>query len=362
MNSILSLFKLAGAFAAVVLGIGLLSKSDTGIFASQEVSGVAEMSLAAAEEAGTNVALGAYDSRSRPERVRPTAPSRSARPSSASRSTPSRPSAREVQPTSRPSNNRASMSAHQIEDWIQLNVAQTYLEAEKETISPGAILATGVYFLEQGSGDMSMTAADVAAYLAEVRQSADANAKARMKYIANSEQWFEGLNLAGFDGDRIAKIFREHELNAFDKQMFNRHVERKVEQTDYAREDVSLAAEKDSRDADLADAYNDYASRDDVRAKHSLPTRVKAVTPSSREVSEGRREAEGIRIGESKTYDDPRLFWAVLQEMIALENDYASWAAYKAENPRDADRSFQSRSDIMALGGEMKVTRKRQSS
>jgi hypothetical protein len=266
---------------------------------------------------------------------------------------------REVTSTTRQSKDRASMTAREVEDWIQLNVSQTYLEAEQETMSPGVILATGVYFLQSGTGDMTMTAADVAAYLKEVRQTAKADAKARMKYIANSEEWFEGLKMAGFDGDRIADIFSEHQLAAYDKQMFNRHVERKIERTDYATKDVHLAADAKTRNRDLADAYNDYANRSNVRAKLSLPSRVAAEPLSEREISDSRREALSIGSGQSKTYDDPRVFWAVLKEMIALENDYPSWDAYQSAHPNDADRAFQSRSDIMATGGVMKVSRRK---
>ena len=60
----------------------------------------------------------------------------------------------------------------------------------------------------------------------------------------------------------------------------------------------------------------------------------------------------------NSTYDNPRLFWSVLQEVIALENDYKSWDNYRADHSAAAEKEFQRRSDIMALGGEMKVTRK----
>lgn len=355
MNFILQLFKIAGAFAAVVLCIGFAAKSDFNFLEAAEVSGV---SMASIEDAST-AALDAYDRPVNVDRRRPGSSSFNTNLAESENISSRSVTPREVSSTTRRSKDRASMTTREIEDWIQLNVAQTYLEAEQETMSPGVILATGVYFLQSGTGDMSMTAADVAAYLKEVRQTAKSEAKARMKYIANSEQWFEGLRMAGFDGDRISQIFNSHQLEAYDKQMFNRHVERKIERTDYETADENLAADVEDRNRDLADAYNDYANRSDVRAKLSLPTRVEAEPLSVEEVSDSRREALSIGSGQSKTYDDPRIFWAVLKEMIALENDYPSWDAYQKDYPREADRSFQARSDIMATGGVMKVNRRK---
>ncbi|MEL6973527.1 MAG: hypothetical protein AAFO02_25465, partial [Bacteroidota bacterium] len=76
------------------------------------------------------------------------------------------------------------------------------------------------------------------------------------------------------------------------------------------------------------------------------------------EVNAGRQEAESFGKGESRTYSEPRHFWSVLKEVIALEKGYESWDAYQADHPKSADRAFQRRSDIMANGGVMKVTRR----
>ena len=45
--------------------------------------------------------------------------------------------------------------------------------------------------------------------------------------------------------------------------------------------------------------------------------------------------------------------------MIALEQGYPSWTDYKAAQVQDANKEFQTRSNIMAMGGMMKVTRKK---
>lgn len=361
MDFILRTLKYAGAFTAVILCIGFISKGDYGLFDTQGVSSVEEMSLFSGEESTT---VATYDkdgkrldngNTMRIKRNRPSNPTvgdlSMARAVSAPIST-------DRNTVRRPNKANRSISALDIEEWIQMNVAQSYLEAENKTMSPGVILATGVYFLQQGKGDSGMNAADVATYLNEVRQSASAKAKKHMKYIANSDAWFKGLSLAGFDGNQIASIFNSHELKAYDKQMFARHVEKKIEQENYAIQDGALAADAKTNNKNLAEAYNDYAERDDVRKKYSLPTLAASKPIARKELSAGRKEAQAFIAGQTKTYDDPRFFWSVLKEMIALEHDYQSWEDYKSDHKRAAGKEFQRRSDIMATGGLMKVTRK----
>jgi len=354
MESILQITKYLGAFAAIVLFIGFLSSSGITIDGHQDISSVEEMSFSTADprRAGSEEgAVNAYDKPERAVRIHPEDANASERPDRAT-----------ALPTGAPSRSRSAsstVSVREIEDWVQMNAAQTYLEAEKETMSPGVILATGIYFLQQGKGDASMNAASVAGYLAEVRQSATAAAKSHMKYIANSDEWFQGLNLAGFDGDRLAAIFATHQLAAFDKQMYTRHVEKKIEQPTYTGKDATLAADQHTRSRSLAVAYNDYADRPEVRAKYNLPTRIAAKPMDRREVTQGRQEAEQFALGETRTYQDPRIFSAVLQEIIALEQGYPSWNDYKAANVQAANKEFQIRSNIMSMGGMMKVTRKK---
>jgi hypothetical protein len=365
MNFILQLFKYFGAFAAIVLCIGFVSKSDlASLINTQTSQEFSEDELGPTQEYATlSLGKSREDLRGESSSTRRSLADRSELPTF--RDAPrSNSDVRTVVHTDvNPVNDRSSRSAvrgSDINSWIDMSVAQTFLEAEKETISPGVILATGIYFLQQGQGDLSMSAADVAAYLAEVRDNASTEAKSHMKYIANSEEWFEGLSLAGFDGQEIASIFDRKGLAVYDKAMYSRHVERKVEQADYSGTSSALDANEDIRKRNLAEAYNDYADRPEVRKKYGLPSKVNAPAPiTAAEVSEGQKEALAFRKGESKTYDNPRLFWSVLQEVIALENDYKSWDAYQADHSSAAEREFQRRSDIMALGGDMKVTRKR---
>ena len=293
MDSILQISKYLGVFSAIVLFIGFLSSSGITKDGQQGITSVEEMRFSTAnpERAGSEAdGVNAYDNPERAVRIRP----EEAR-------TGERGERADLLPSSAAPRSRSAshtVSVREIEDWVQINTAQTYLEAEKETMSPGGILATGIYFLQQGKGDASMSAASVAAYLAEVRQSATAAAKSHMKYIANSDEWFQGLNLAGFDGDRLAAIFAAHQLAAFDKQMYTRHVERKIEQpTTYAVKDAALAADQPTRSRSLAVAYNDYADRPEVRAKYNLPTRVAAKPMDRREVTKGRQEAEQFQLG-----------------------------------------------------------------
>jgi hypothetical protein len=363
MNFILQIFKYFGAFAAIVLCVGFVSKSDLSSFlATQTTQDFTEDELGPTQEYATlNLSKAREDLRGESSSIRRSPSDRAALPTlrEASRSSNIRTVATpEVKPVST-RNSRNMIRSSDINSWIEMSAAQTFLEAEKETMSPGVILATGVYFLQQGQGDLSMSAADVAAYLAEVRDNASGEAKSHMKYIANSEEWFKGLSLAGFDGVQIASIFDRQGLAAYDKAMYSRHVERKVEQADYAGDPSALGADEEVRNKNLAEAYNDYADRPEVRKKYGLPSSVN--TPAAItgvEVSEGREEAMSFRKGETKSYDNPRLFWSVLQEMIALEHGYESWDAYKGDHSRSADKEFQQRSDIIALGGDMKVTRK----
>ncbi|MEL7424374.1 MAG: hypothetical protein AAFN81_15350 [Bacteroidota bacterium] len=351
MNFFVQLSKFFGALVAIVLCVGYLSSGDKASFLHAENPETSTMSAAGmlSGEPGTVVSLDANDSPSemvfRPgtgataESLRPATNERADRRSSASA-------------------NRRAVTAYEIEEWVQTNAAQSYLEAERGTISPGVILATGIYFLEQGQADARMNAAEVAAYLTEIRDQASSRAKAHMKYIANSEQWIEGLSMAGFDGQQIAQVFKHYQLRAYDKEMYSRHVERRIEQPERAAEVTSLALDRNERNRDLAEAYNDYADREDVRTKYALPTIKKPAALAVEEVSAGRQEAESFAKGESRTYSEPRHFWSVLKEVIALEKGYESWDAYHADHPKSADRAFQRRSDIMANGGVMKVTRR----
>lgn len=348
MNFFVQLFKFFGALGALVVGVGFISSADKPGFLDSDAEH-ATVSTASMLPGEPSTVISLDDAAERPSAMvfRP-ADRAAVRPTSSEYS-----SSREV----RPSNRQSSLSAYEIEAWVQTNVAQSYLEAEKETIAPGVILATGIYFLQQGQADAGMNAAAVAAYLADIRNHASSRAKAHMKYIANSTEWFEGLNLAGFDGQQIERLFREYQLSAYDKQMYSRHVERKVEQPDMASEVTELALDREERNRNLAEAYNEYADRQEVRAKFALPTIKKPEALSTREVSEGRQEAESFGKGESRTYKDPRQFWSVLKEVIALEKGYDSWSDYQEAHPRSSDRAFQRRSDIMATGGVMKVTR-----
>lgn len=347
MNFLLQLSKYLGAFAAIVLCIGFVTRSDFSLPKATEEATVTESSL----DFGVgerSVTLGDRPANYSTSNHAVSAPDRSESLSG-----------RRVASSSRQPSKRRMISSSDIRDWVQTNLSQTFLEAERETMSPGVILATGVYFLEVGQGDLSMNAADVVSYLSEVRKTASSEAKKHMKYIANSEEWFVGLKIAGFDSDRIAAIFSDYRLGSYDKQMFNRHVEKKIEQEEYAIADEQLVASPEIRQKDLAEAFNSYADRPEVKKKYGLPTFKAAEPMSTREVSQGRREAESFSPGETKEYDDPRFFWSVLQEMIALEHGYDTWDDYKTVNPRAADKEFQSRSNIMATGGIMKVTRKK---
>lgn len=352
MNFFTQLFKALGALAAIILFVGFVSSGDKKSFLyadNPEDASIAEagvyagepntvVSLDAAAEGPSEMVFRPRSATAKSESLRPASYDSGERASSATR--------------------RRAVSANEIEQWVQMNAAQSYLEAEKETISPGVILATGIYFLEEGQADARINAAEIAAYLVNVRDQASSRAKAHMKYIANSAQWFEGLSLAGFDGQQIERLFQRHQLAAYDKQMYSRHVERKIEQPEMASESSSLAVDRNERNRNLAEAYNEYADREDVRAKYALPSIKKPEALSSKEVSAGRREAMSFDKGESRVYKDPRQFWSVLKEVIALEEGFDSWEEYHAEHPRAADRAFQGRSDIMAAGGVMKVTRK----
>ena len=365
MNFILQLFKYFGAFAAIVLCIGFVSKSDLSSLLNTQTSQTFTEDESGPTQEYATLELGKAREDLRAERSSPRSSFSDRSELPTFREAPrSNSNIRTVADTDvHPVNdrsNRGAVRSSDINSWIDMSIAQTFMEAEKETMSPGVILATGIYFLQQGQGDLSMSAADVAAYLAEVRDNAGAEAKSHMKYIANSEEWFEGLSLAGFDGQEIASIFDRKGLAVYDKAMYSRHVERKVEQADYSGDPAALGANDDVRKRNLAEAYNDYADRPEVRKKYGLPSSVNTPAPITQaEVSEGRNEALSFRKGESKTYDNPRLFWSVLQEIIALEHDYKSWEAYQGDHAAAANKEFQRRSDIMALGGEMKVTRKR---
>lgn len=355
MKSILQLFKVFGAIAAVVLCVGFVASTDNDLLKAYGVDRLEEVNFATVDNSNPfsslqrNVRIANYNDNEHVVRNRPT---------SEPLAVLHRPTNNDHHKTPKAASKTRKLSAQQIENWIQLNVAQTYLEAEKETVSPGVILATGVYFLQQGSGDETMNAADIVNYLKDVRKNASKDAKACMRYIANSNEWFKGLKLAGFDGDKIAKIFASHELAAYDKQMYARHIERKIERGTSSTKDADLAADEATRTKNLATAYNDYANRSDIRKKHALPA-FKAPKPMAKEeVSKGRAEALSFKAGETRTYKDARFFFAVVQEMIALEQGFDNWEAYKKAQPQAASKAFQARSNIMAMGGRMQVSKK----
>jgi hypothetical protein len=350
MNALLQLSRYVGAIFAAILCIGIVTRSDIKLFEGQESSIISALIPADEKNAETDRHLPTQewptDYQRTESRRQIELPVRTARSAAVNhqRSTDNH--------SSRP---KAKVD---LEDWLELNLAQTFLEAEQETIAPGVILATGLYFLQEGQGDMSMNAADVADYLSEVRAHASPDAKQHMKYIANSESWFKGLKKAGFEGEQLARLFSRYQLAQYDQDMYRRFVSKQAEEEDYDRPSSSLSDEVAERNRSLAQAYNDYADRPEVRKKLGLPS-IRAPRPmATTELSEGRREARSFAAGESRTYEDARRFWAVLKEMIALEADYDSWEAYHAAQPHSADQAFRERSNIMALGGVMKVTRK----
>lgn len=121
---------------------------------------------------------------------------------------------------------------------------------------------------------------------------------------------------------------------------------------------LDIDVSKDEIMANHASAVNSW-----VNQKESLNgTKVnfKVRTATEKQKSSARKKAEKMPRGKEVVFQDVGEYWDVAQQLISLESGFDSWDAYKkAVGRRVADEAFRTRTNIMANGGQMKLTRRK---
>lgn len=351
-----NVFTLIGFLVAVVLSIGFLQKSNYKLV--REGGAVSEASLfapdAAAADAGRTpsdrVSLSEDDNPANDPFDPPALGEYRERSGSAGRATANR-------------GNDAS-------EWLSTHGPIAVMEAVRQGVPAGVSLAVGLLQLEQGRLSWNDNFADkVVTPLARRKQ----EAPARFKYRANSQPWMQGLGELGLYSEaELERLFRQHNLAAYDAEVYmalqdddraqssrSRVAQAAIGAVSPARA-ASKAAPEVADEAlrrNVAGAMNKYADRE--LAERGATLRVVATSEAPTSSSEAaRRKANGLKVGQSMTFESPREFQLVLKELIALEEGYPSWAAYQQDDADGARWQFNRRSDVMASGGAMRVTRR----
>lgn len=242
----------------------------------------------------------------------------------------------------------------------------------KKSVPAGTSLALLIYQAERGKQFTTSNLRTVIAYLESIKQNANAqDSKRFFKYSSNSEKWFQGLELDQNGGHPVAdlqRIYRQYHLQQYDKNAYAAitgettamRIDERIEpETELPVMDGDPSENEVRRNH--ASAMNRWAEKES-RGTKAAAKFLPASDMDKHEVNEVRNEVEGLRIGQSMTFDDPDTYHAAVKEMIAMENDCDSWAAYEKKQGKDkAKRTFRKRAEkggIMATG-TLKVTRER---
>lgn len=268
----------------------------------------------------------------------------------------------------------AASSSEDVSEWITSHGPIAVMEALRQGVPAGLSLAVGVLQLQQGELRWNDNFANkVVGALASRKD----EAPARFKYKANSEPWIQGLaELGVFNRSDLMRVFNQYKLAAYDAEVYLALQDDDRKQSSQPRiaqaaigafRPESERATRGSASAEVADeslrrnvsnAMNRYAERE--LSERGKSARVVAAAPAaSAEASSARRKMERLSVGKSMEFDSPREFQLALQELLALEEGYPSWAAYQQDEAAEARRNFNRRSDVMAAGGRMRVTRRK---
>jgi hypothetical protein len=254
--------------------------------------------------------------------------------------------------------------------WLSTHGPIAVMEAVRLGVPAGVSLAVGLLQLEQGRLSWND---DFAAKIIAPLANRKSEAPARFKYRANSQPWMQGLGELGLYREaELERLFRQYNLGAYDAEVYMalqdddraQNNRGRVAQAAIGAVSPARAASKAAPEVadealrrNVAGAMNQYADRE--LAERGASLRVVAATEASAgSATAARRKASALKVGQSMTFESPREFQLVLRELIALEEGYPSWAAYQQDDADGARRQFNRRSDVMASGGAMRITRR----
>ena len=272
---------------------------------------------------------------------------------------------------------KPAVSETDVQRWIRRQGPVAIMEAVRQGVPAGISLAVSVQALQQGKIDLrSDFNQAVVTPLAAYKESGE---RAYFKYSANSESWLAGLAKASnYDTRELDAILRRYDLAAYDAEVYLAlQNERRNDQSSPAarRTYAASVAKPSERETAGSSRSEDEVADEKLRANMAysmnrlvdkqLEEKGKDMTfttrtePAAEVKTQARRLAESIAVGKSKSFNNPTEFHNVLREVLALEAGYDSWADYRAADASGAKRAFIQRSDLMANGGKMVITRRR---
>jgi hypothetical protein len=282
--------------------------------------------------------------------------------------------------TSTPGASRsAAVSDKDLQRWIRRQGPVAVMEAVRQGVPAGISLAVSVRALQRGQIDLrSDFNRTIITPLAEFKTSRE---RSYFKYSANSDSWVRGLaKLGAYDSAELDAILRRYDLAAYDAEVYLalQNQQRQGASSPAARPATyaaSVAAPREREATAPRRAADEEVADEKLRANMAyamnrlvdkkLEEEGKSMTfkaqpaPAAEVKTQARRQAESIAVGQSQHFSDPAEFHNVLREVLALEAGYASWADYRAADTNGAKRAFLRRSDLMANGGKMVITRRR---
>jgi hypothetical protein len=268
-----------------------------------------------------------------------------------------------------PRKKNADPSVVNVNEWVDRFTSLAFLEAQrKEILVPATLsLATGLYMI--GQGERIETKEDflskVIPYLLDIKNKASQDErKAYFQYAANSDYWLQGMEKRGLNTREIKSLIARYNLKAYDEVVFENIAKKQLANTKVTRVAtktekpvfVGTMTDKDAVRKHAAEV-NKWVEKEMASSSHDLQF---AAAGNSRPKShaEARKAVAALQPGESMLFDNLDDFEMAVKELVALESGYKSWDAYFGKEPSKAKRQYRDRSNVMANGMEMRVTRR----
>lgn len=255
-----------------------------------------------------------------------------------------------------------------VNEWVGQFTAQAFLEAQKKDIRVPATLSLALGLELMRQGERIETKDDfvrkVVNYLAAIKKNASSEErKAYFQYAANSDNWLKGMERKGISTTGIREMIAKYDLGAYDEVVFEQITKKQLSNARVTRVETKsdkpvFVGNKTDKEAvrKHAEEVNKWVDSELSGSSHQVKF---TAAGSSASASEARKTVSRLKAGESAYFDDVAEFELAVKEMAALEAGYGSWKAFEAEQPAKARKQFRERSNVMANGLELKVTRMR---
>lgn len=255
-----------------------------------------------------------------------------------------------------------------VNEWVGQFTAQAFLEAQKKDIRVPATLslALGLDLMRQGERIETKDefVRKVVNYLVAIKKNATSEErKAYFQYAANSDNWLKGMERKGISTSGIREMIAKYDLTAYDEVVFEQITKKQLSNARVTRVETKsdkpvFVGSKTDKEAvrKHAEQVNQWVDSELSGSSHNV--KFAASNPSA-SGSEARKTVSRLKVGESVYFDDVAEFEMAVKEMVALEAGYGAWKEYEADQPAKARKQFRERSNVMANGLELKVTRKR---